>query len=270
MNEVEDARFRIHSHTHIQPSVVILPYLEQTGFAKVEKISSLKIDFKLVVALLERWRPETHTFHLPTGEFTITLEDVSMLLSLRINGKPVNGPTNVTNDVYMDNLGVELTASDKNGASVKIVWLEALLTELKNNSSPTEAENILHAKVYILLLIATFLMSDKSHNLLHSSWLPLVGDLEKCNTYSWNSACLETSYRHMFKAAQKGVKSIGGCVVLLSVWAFTRIPLFAPVSTEVPSHLYALRWCQRGMHYVNNPRHHLRGYRVAIEHIVIR
>lgn len=50
----EDTRFRVHSHTHIQPSVVILPYLEQVGFAKVAKISSLKIAYKLVIMLLER------------------------------------------------------------------------------------------------------------------------------------------------------------------------------------------------------------------------
>ncbi|XP_050916377.1 protein MAIN-LIKE 2-like [Lathyrus oleraceus] len=154
--EYEDTRFRVHSHTYIQQIAVIIPYLELAGFANVAKIASLKIDSKLVVALLERWTPETHTCHLPTCECTITLEDVSMLLGLQINGKPVNGLTNVTNNVYMENLGVEPTASDKNGASVKIVWLEALLTQLKNNSSPTEAENILHAKVYILLLIATF------------------------------------------------------------------------------------------------------------------
>ncbi|XP_050917828.1 serine/threonine-protein phosphatase 7 long form homolog [Lathyrus oleraceus] len=260
-------KFRVHSHSYIQPSAVIIPYLELAGFANVAKISSLKVDSKLIVALLERWRPETHTFHLPTGECTITLEDVSMLFGLRIHGKAVNGPTNVTNDVYMENLGIEPTASDKNGASVKIVWLEAVLTQLKNNPNPSKAENILHAKIYILLLIATFLMPDKSHNLLHSSWLPLVGDLEKCNSYSWGSACLATLYRHMCKAAHKGVKSIGGCVVLLTVWAFTCIPLIAPVSNEVPSFPYALRWCKRGMNYRTNPRHHLQGYRVAIEHM---
>lgn len=49
----EVTRFRVHSHTHIQPSVVIIPYLEQAGFAKIAKISSLKIDSKLVVPLLE-------------------------------------------------------------------------------------------------------------------------------------------------------------------------------------------------------------------------
>ena len=130
----EDTRFRVHSHTHIQPSAIIIPYLKQVGFAKVAKISSLKIDSKLVVTFLERWRPETHTFHLPTGECTITLEDVSMLFGLRINGKPVNDYTNVTNDVYFENLGLKPTTLDKNGSYVKIVWIKGLLTELKNKS----------------------------------------------------------------------------------------------------------------------------------------
>ncbi|RYR26902.1 hypothetical protein Ahy_B02g061212 isoform B [Arachis hypogaea] len=32
-----------------------------------------------------------HTFNLPWGEFTITLEDVAMQLGLPIDGEPVSG-----------------------------------------------------------------------------------------------------------------------------------------------------------------------------------
>jgi len=39
-----------------------------------------------LTALVDRWRPETHTFHLPVGEMTITLEDVAMILGLPIRG----------------------------------------------------------------------------------------------------------------------------------------------------------------------------------------
>jgi hypothetical protein len=37
-----------------------------------------------LTALVDRWRPETHTFHLRAGEMTSTLQDVSMILGLPI------------------------------------------------------------------------------------------------------------------------------------------------------------------------------------------
>ncbi|QHN77050.1 uncharacterized protein DS421_19g649300 [Arachis hypogaea] len=53
-------------------------------------------------ALVERCRPETHTFHLPHGECTITLEDVAMIFGLRTHGLPVTGSTdhNTSGDKY--------------------------------------------------------------------------------------------------------------------------------------------------------------------------
>nr|ABF96456.1 transposon protein, putative, Mutator sub-class [Oryza sativa Japonica Group] len=48
-------------------------------------------DRSLLAALVDRWRPETHTFHLPCGEMAPTLQDVSYLLGLPLAGAPV-GP----------------------------------------------------------------------------------------------------------------------------------------------------------------------------------
>ncbi|KAK4726575.1 hypothetical protein R3W88_031492 [Solanum pinnatisectum] len=48
-------------------------------------------DRALVTTMIECWRPETHCFHLPFGEVTITLHDVEVLFCLHIDN----------NDVYM-------------------------------------------------------------------------------------------------------------------------------------------------------------------------
>ena len=40
------------------------------------------VDRALLSALVDRWRPETHMFHLPLGEMTVTLQDISFLLGL--------------------------------------------------------------------------------------------------------------------------------------------------------------------------------------------
>lgn len=42
---------------------------------------------------IEKWRPESHIFHLPVSECTITLEDVTLHLDLRVDAKPVTGST---------------------------------------------------------------------------------------------------------------------------------------------------------------------------------
>ena len=51
----------------------------------------IQLDRSLLTALVDRWRPETHTFHLPCGEMTPTLQDVAYLLGLPIVGEAV-GP----------------------------------------------------------------------------------------------------------------------------------------------------------------------------------
>ncbi|MBA0614848.1 hypothetical protein Godav_015087 [Gossypium davidsonii] len=44
------------------------------------------LDLKLINAFMERWRLETHTFHFPCGECTITLKDMRLQLGLPVDG----------------------------------------------------------------------------------------------------------------------------------------------------------------------------------------
>ncbi|KAL5159275.1 Protein MAIN-LIKE 1 [Glycine soja] len=58
------------------------------GFDHVINVRKVDINQHLVSALIERWRTETHTFHFPHGEATITLQDVVLQLDLKIDGLP--------------------------------------------------------------------------------------------------------------------------------------------------------------------------------------
>ena len=68
------------------------PYIQRLGlfpFIQLVRRSTPRFNAPAITALVDRWRPETHTFHLMTGEMTPTLQDVSMILGLPIDGRPL-------------------------------------------------------------------------------------------------------------------------------------------------------------------------------------
>jgi len=56
-------------------------------------LNFINIKIHLVNALVERWRTETHIFHLLHREIKVTLEDVTLQLGFSINREPMIGLT---------------------------------------------------------------------------------------------------------------------------------------------------------------------------------
>ncbi|XP_027190542.1 serine/threonine-protein phosphatase 7 long form homolog [Cicer arietinum] len=113
--------------------------------------------------MVERWRPETHTFHLPVGECTITLEDVYYILGLNVSGFPVSGSNFVNiKEICHDYLGVISPQGATKGNSIKLKWLKDTFDDVGENASVLEKQA--SCRAYILRMIGGLLMSDKSNN----------------------------------------------------------------------------------------------------------
>ena len=56
----------------------IVSYIKRARLYGLYILGFIQLDWALITALVERWQTKTHTFHLPYGEMTITLEDVEV------------------------------------------------------------------------------------------------------------------------------------------------------------------------------------------------
>jgi hypothetical protein len=61
---------------------------------RAERLTRFNYDVPLITAFMDRWRPETHTFHFPVGEMTLSLEDAAMLGGLPCAGQAM-GPIDI-------------------------------------------------------------------------------------------------------------------------------------------------------------------------------
>lgn len=209
--------------------------MDGVGFGHLLTFSNIDINHHLVMALVERWRTETHTFHLPHGETTVTLEDVSVLLGLPIDGEPVTGFTNgdwVSMCRHL--LGIIPPGNVVIGNTIRLSWLNNNFHQLPDDAS----ENVVahYARAHILTLIGSLLMPDTSGSRVHLMYLLLLDDLNNVSSYSWGSAVLACLYRALDHGINFNQDNIGGCMLLLQCWAWERIkcisPSLPPLSAE--------------------------------------
>ncbi|KAL8121808.1 hypothetical protein AgCh_018518 [Apium graveolens] len=165
----------------------MIPILEDLRFDRVSRLSCINIDWRLITALMERWRPETYFFHLPVGECTVTFQDVGVLLGLRIDGDVITGNT----------------------GGVDSGW--ANLVEHIFGKRPKEEDKELKG------------------GQVHCMYIPLIQDFDRCKSLAWGAAVLAYLFRELCKSCRGGVEEMVGCVLLLQLWAWTRLPFLAHV-----------------------------------------
>ncbi|CAN1837498.1 Protein MAIN-LIKE 2, partial [Linum perenne] len=217
---------------------------------------------ELVTALLERWRPETNTFHLLQSEATITLEDVEVLTGLPTRGRPVSVgyDARAADVICQELLGATPPPTRFTGHQVKILWVKEQFDRLPAGAS---AEVITYyARAYTWVLVGAVLLADRSGDLIPIHLLRLLSEFGDAGTFSWGSAVLAWLYKAMGRAAfftgasQKGTSDIRGFTLLVQLWALERFPYIAdryiaggdpPIADSYPR---GMRW----MPIVHRPR----------------
>ena len=103
---------------------------------------SKEINHCLISALVERWRPETQTFHLPHGEMSITLQDVDVIFGLPIDDEVLVGLTAVVDgdwsQLYIELLGFTMANDNKTLAGQRILisrLVDAIVAPLPHDAT---------------------------------------------------------------------------------------------------------------------------------------
>ena len=184
----------------------------------------------MISAFVERWQPDTNTFHLPFGEMTIMLHDVAYILGLAIEGNEV--------DMVSDSASLQMdfqellglsgeqmllkprAAWENGGVAVKTVYDRCYLLERTAQ---------VQFRGYMVALLGSTLFVDKSgHRLLPSLILEVSKDTRSLGTYSWGSATLAFLYRQLSIASRADCRAIAGCLTLLQAWIYEYFPAFRP------------------------------------------
>ncbi|RWR73152.1 protein MAIN-LIKE 2 [Cinnamomum micranthum f. kanehirae] len=186
--------------------------IRQTGLEQLAKIGKIELDHGLITGLVERWRPETNTFHLNCGEATVTLEDVAYIYGLPIDGLLVSGRTFseplIMVKVCEELLGMVPDANfDCYGVQIKFTWCRDNFGKLPK-SRPRD-QDVRRTRAFLFCLVAGQIFWTSSGTKAPAHILELFRHFEK---RAWGPACLANLYRGLAK-----------------VWAYSRMAIGRPI-----------------------------------------
>ena len=229
-------------------------------------------DIRLITALIERWRPETNTFHLPCGEMTITLEDVYMILGLPVTGRPLtHSELERPKEWFMKNWEDPYMSEQerrefyKDGLHFKQLRNRygARADTRDMDAAQIEVQCRVHTRAYMLFIIGGVLFPSSSRDTVHPRYMQLLMEDSEIRGYAWGAAVLAHLYRSLTLSADRSVRTFNGCSLLLMLWAYERL---APGRPEIAPH-QEIRW-PRARAWAEpvkvsrvNPHHHTRNYR---------
>ncbi|KAH6807024.1 hypothetical protein C2S51_028132 [Perilla frutescens var. frutescens] len=227
--------------------------VKKSGLLRLRKLAYRAPNRNLVSAFMERWHPETNSFHLPFGEMSITLEDVYCLTGLCIEGRPVEfAGEDVAGGQHMVRRLLGVSAEEANaevsdrGSYIKLKWLHSRFSELA--SSEDDFEAVYAARAFLVYILGYTLFTDKTGDRITCNYLRLFEDPEEFEGYAWGVAALAFLYRQLGVGSQVGCRQMAGFLTLLEAWIYEHFPILGRPQQNTdyqPGQPFAMRWAQQ-------------------------
>ncbi|KAL5142916.1 Protein MAIN-LIKE 1 [Glycine soja] len=222
-------------HSLGRPVPAIEGLIVGTGLSPLIACSIDTGDWGLLSTFVERWHRETSSFHLPVGELTITLDDVSSLLHL-----PVIGDFHAFEPLHVDvavQMLVDLLMVSPESARaetvqcrrpyVRLQWVRDIYQRRCQASHWTAA-----ARAYLIHLLGCTLFANKSATNVHVVYLEAIRYLSKTDRYAWGVAALVHMYDQLNDASMSHSRQLGGYITLLQCWIYEHFPSVAESTAD--------------------------------------
>ncbi|KAF6136883.1 hypothetical protein GIB67_018922 [Kingdonia uniflora] len=199
------------------------------GLGRIGAISYKHYNVALIIAFCERWHPETNIFHFKWGEMTITLEDVSRLIGLRVDGD------------------LTVVEGKWGAAAVKEIFRKSMyLPDRVYPNLKVGGQGIsLSLKKIVDFFVGKVGTNAPQAASSSSSPIKLSSRMDKDvnKSWSWGAATLAHLYYSLGASSRVNVKGLACCTTLLESWIFEHFPKLPSIPT--PNQSGAAEFCTR-------------------------
>ncbi|KAE8803039.1 mutator protein [Hordeum vulgare] len=167
---------------------------------------------------------------------TVTLQDVSMITRLPIEGKPLCMSTDSEGWRHQMDALIGMSPpepevedggkKDRVPGGASFTWIAANFAHCPEDANDEVIQT--YARVYMWYVISRTIFADGTGKNAPWMWLKALTVFD--NKFSWGSAALAYLYRQLDDACPRDTKDggVGGCMLLLSVWSWERLPVGRP------------------------------------------
>ncbi|KAE8804874.1 mutator protein [Hordeum vulgare] len=119
---------------------------------------------------------------------------------------------------------------DRVPAGAPFTWIAANFAHCPEDTDGEVIQR--YARVYMWYVISRTIFADGTRKNAPWMWLKALTVFD--NKFSWGSAALAYLYRQLDNACRRTTKDggVGGCMLLLSVWSWERLPVGRPKSSK--------------------------------------